>query len=169
MPQRLTCPHCEVALGVADNAGAAVIMCPNCGGEIPHPTATPESSGSVMATVAQHEAMGQDRPISGWDTLLLGLLAAIIGFLVGTLLSPTTLGGARENAINSLIYGVLIGTVNTVASLAAWPLWRRLDAFKSVSSPTLLRILVMLAAAVSGFMIIALFLAGIVVAGMLLR
>jgi hypothetical protein len=35
MAHRLTCPHCDAALRVADNASAALVTCPRCLGQIP--------------------------------------------------------------------------------------------------------------------------------------
>jgi hypothetical protein len=64
MAHRLTCPHCEAALRVADNASAAVVTCPRCLGQIP--SLLGAGSGANVMGISVEDKARRVKERAGW-------------------------------------------------------------------------------------------------------
>lgn len=79
MPQHLTCPHCETALGLFDDATAGRVTCPRCRAAIPYGHS---GGGIVQAVDVDAERFGQTS--LGWRTIgLITFASTLVCFLSG--------------------------------------------------------------------------------------
>jgi hypothetical protein len=89
MPYRVTCPHCETALRVADEVGSASVTCPRCLGLIPNPGPSAGTArGGAMATAVEDEARRDSRG-TGCGLLLLVPLVTFAGVVCLAIFAPS--------------------------------------------------------------------------------
>jgi hypothetical protein len=88
MPYRVTCPHCETALRVADEVGSASVTCPHCLGRIPNPGPSAGTApGTAMAIALEAEARRDSRGTGCGVLVLVALVVLGIGAGVSFALS----------------------------------------------------------------------------------
>ncbi len=114
MPQRMTCPHCEAALRIPDDATAAHVICPNCLGRIPNPAAAaPVDDRTVTASLAEDEENRRSK--AGVGPLIVIVIFTIgVAFGGGFLMSAF---GMRDKEQGLLGLWCLTGIV---AGLLTW-------------------------------------------------
>jgi hypothetical protein len=110
MPYRVTCPHCETALRVADEVPATAVTCPHCLGRIPNPgpVAAGSAGGAVLAVAVDDETRRDNRGTGCGVLLLVTLVAMGIAFGVSLAMSALrTAGRYGDNLF--VVWGVVGG------------------------------------------------------------
>jgi predicted Zn finger-like uncharacterized protein len=99
MPYRVTCPHCETALRVADEVGAAAVTCPRCLRLIPNPGPVIPGTArdAAMASAVEEEARRDSRNTGCGVFFLVCLVAAGIAFGLSFALSTFRQAGKYGN------------------------------------------------------------------------
>lgn len=109
MPYRVTCPHCETALRVADEVGATSVTCPRCLGLIPNPG--PFAGGPARSTalaIAVDDEARRDSRGTGCGVVILVALVAV-GIAFGVSLAVSALGKAGRYGDSLFFVWFLVG------------------------------------------------------------